>query len=156
MANKEDCLASHARRALEAERERDLLGGRLRAAESAQVELRDQLVEAHASLLERDVLAREMFERFTRCDEQLQHLRIREQQLLRYLKTRDEQICRDLRSRDEQLRDLFLGLKARQEDIQDLYRRLRDREWELRHIQGSRVWRLATMFWNVQKRLGRR
>jgi chromosome segregation ATPase len=156
LANEEDCLASHARGVLEAEREGDLLSARLRAAESAQVELRDQLVEAHASLLERDVLAREIFERLTRCDEKLQHLKTREQQLLRYLKTREEQLFRDLRSRDEELRDLSLRLKTRQEDIQDLYQRLRDREWELRHIQGSRVWRVATMIWNVQKRLGRR
>jgi hypothetical protein len=41
LANEEDSLASHAPRVLEAEREGDLLGGRLRAAESAQAELRD-------------------------------------------------------------------------------------------------------------------
>jgi hypothetical protein len=141
---------------MQAELEGDLLGGRSRAAESAQAQLRDQLVEAHASLLERDVLAREMFERLKTCDEQLLHLKTREQQLLRYLKTRDEQLLRDLRVRDEQLRELSVRLKARQDEVQDLSQRLRAREWELRHIQGSRVWRVATMVWNLQKRLGRR
>jgi hypothetical protein len=97
-----------------------------------------------------------MFERLKTCDEQLLHLKTREQQLRRYLKTRDEQLLRDLRTRDEQLRELSVRLKARQDEVQDLSQRLRAREWELRHIQGSRVWRVATMVWNVQKRLGRR